>query len=1376
MLRYKIQIVMSRNNTTSILCPGEFVREDILKSKNLSVTDAAKILGVGRPAFSNFLNGNSSLSTDMAARIERAFGVPAQKLHDLQASYDAAQTKGAPANTKAYVPPFLGIVAKEIEAWAERNIAGRARFSVLLRTLVNSTGIGLTNVDFPGNDDAERPGWDGFVMASEGTPWIPEGRSGWEFGLNAKPKEKADKDYAKSINALEKSGRKEITFVFVTPTHWPGKKQWAKERKAEKHWKDVRAYDSSDLEQWLEQSVAGQTWFSNETKRASNGTRSLDQCWYDWSQATEPPLEAALFKAACKAARSRVESILTRAPTEPTIITADSTEEAVAFLAELFSERGGNLYTFRDRVIVFDSPGVFPKLAMGASNFIAVTANRDVEREFAPCCQSIHTFVIYPRNVINTEPHILLEPLSYDTFYDALKEMGYELDEINRLNNESGRSLTVLRRRVSKIPAIKTPTWATDSEIASDLAPFMLAGAWNSHNSCDQIILSHLANNDNYNDLEKRLQKYARLNDAPVWAAGTFRGVISKIDLLFAVSSTITKSELEAYFEAAQLVLSEDDPSLDLPEKDRPFANLYKKTREISRTLRDGISETLVLLSVHGNTLFQSRLGMDIEMMAILLVRDLLGNPLSSRRLEAHNYDLPTYAEAAPEEFLTIIERDLKTDNSASLELMRPANTGLFSSAPRAGLLMALEILAWPPLTLTRVAFILAKLAEVKLEDNVFNKPIESLKSIFRSWLPQTAASMEKRIAVIKLLANRFPRVAWEICIDQFGLLLQPGHYNQKPRWRNSAQGYGGRVSSEEQLRFVEEVADMTLNWNQYDQSMLCDLIERLHSLDDSRQERIWEIIKNWANTADDFDKALVREKIRVSVMSRKGIVRSKKAKTEALHPAAKVAYASLEPEDLLNKYEWLFRDTWVEESFDEVHSDIDDDEREIRIKGMRIEALYRITEEKGIEGVLTLAEKGKAATLIGTLMVSSILPSDNVVNFIIRVSDSDENSKKWTFKNLIRGAFQSLKEDKELVMLFNKLNEVLPPERLLKILEQAPFKTPTWKFIEGMGDLYQQIYWTSVRPVWERQNNEELNLIVEKLLAVKRPRAAFNCVELDIEKIRPTILFKLMDAIPEEEPQDQEEIEPLHIEEAFEVLNRSTDFSIEQMAGLELVYLDLLSPSRRRSQGNGGIPNLEKYIDQNPEFFAKVVAWVYKRSDGRTDPGELQLNNPADFHIRAKRGYKLIESLQSIPGRNKHGNIDLDLLLGWTHTVRKICADLGRQDVGDISIGKLFSEAPNGLDGVWPCESVRDVLEKIQSEKIAEGIIVGLFNLRGVHWRGEGGNQERELAAKYRNWASALEFSHPYVSSRILMQMAGGYERDAHNEDNEAGIRRRLL
>jgi addiction module HigA family antidote len=1370
---------MTKTNSPSpAQFPGDYVRETILRPKKMSVTAAAKLLGVGRPALSNFLNGNAALSGDMAARIERTFGIPAQHLLDIQATSEAARakTKGAPSNTKAYVPPFLEIRANEIENWAASNIAARTRLAVFLRTLVNSTGVGLTRVDFPGNDDAERRGWDGFVVASEGTPWVAEGQSGWEFGCDQDPKTKADGDYAKRTKATQKSDRNNITFVFVTPRRWPSKEKWKAERKSEGWWKDVRVYDASDLEQWLEQSVSAQGWFADEIQRGSKGTRSIDRCWADWANVAHPPLVGALFKTAVEGAKERIASILAKPPEKPIAIAADSTGEALAFVAELFAETG-DLATYRDRAVVFDYPGVLPKLAAGSSRFIAVAATREVERELAPFCRSIHTIVVYPRNATNADPDVVLEPLNDEAFRSALEEMGYDRDAIDRLSNESGRSLTVLRRRLSNVDAVRIPEWAAAAETSEQLIPFLFAGAWSSTNQGDQTILSLLAGDKPYPSLEKDLQVLARLNDPPVWSFASFRGVISKIDLLFAISGMITQAELETYFQVARLVLSEDDPSLDLPEKDRWTAGIFGKTREISSALRNGVSETLVLLAVHGNTLFRTRLGIDVEAMAVGLVRDLL-QPLTTRTLEAHERDLPTYAEAAPDEFLRILEEDLKAPDPASIGLMRPADTGPFSGCPRTGLLWALENLAWSPNTLARVALVLAKLAEVKIEDNWVNKPIESLNSIFRSWMPQTAANLDQRLAVMEHLADRFPNIAWNVCIEQFGHMHAVGHYSHKPRWRTDAHGFGEPITSEERQQFELKMIEMALTWKSHNRVTIGDVIERLYGLDDTQQASVWDIVRRWADTgASDVDKAWVREKIRVTVMSRRGIARNGKQRPSTLGLAAKAAYNALEPTDVLSKYEWLFRTEWIDESAEELQAeDMDFQKRDERISKARSDALREVLAERSIDGVLALAEMGKAANRIGFLMASSVLPPGAVANFILACVKPAANGDSSPRKNLIYGAMRGLNDEQTRVQLLRCVKSSLSEDDFRTVLELAPFRTSTWSLVDELSTHRQKAYWANVSPGWDGQSDDQLNEAVKRLLAAKRPRAAFSCVHFSLEKMRPSVLFRLMTEIVAsgEEPAGHYQMDPYNIEKAFELLDTSGEFSVDEMAGLEFPYIEALSQQRGSREGRG-IPNLERYVEKHPELFAQAVAWAYRRHNGGEDPEELRIDDPDLRKNRAERGYRLLESLQRIPGRNKLDEVEADQLLGWANTVRESCAQLDRQDVGDLSLGKLLSKAPEGGDGVWPSEPVRQVMEQIQSLKISHGVCTGLYNARGVVWRGEGGNQERELAAKYRGWAHALEFSYPFVASTILGAIAHTYEDEAKREDAEAGIRRRL-
>ena len=73
--------------------PGEIIREEVIHALGLSVTHAAKLIGVRRATLSDVTNGKSSVSAEMALRLEKAFGVSMDLLLKMQAGYDAAQAR-----------------------------------------------------------------------------------------------------------------------------------------------------------------------------------------------------------------------------------------------------------------------------------------------------------------------------------------------------------------------------------------------------------------------------------------------------------------------------------------------------------------------------------------------------------------------------------------------------------------------------------------------------------------------------------------------------------------------------------------------------------------------------------------------------------------------------------------------------------------------------------------------------------------------------------------------------------------------------------------------------------------------------------------------------------------------------------------------------------------------------------------------------------------------------------------------------------------------------------------------------------------------------------------------------------------------------------
>ena len=71
--------------------PGLSVRHDCLEPLGLSVTDAARRLGVSRKQLSEVVNARSGISPEMAIRLDRAFGGGADTWFRMQAAYDLAQ-------------------------------------------------------------------------------------------------------------------------------------------------------------------------------------------------------------------------------------------------------------------------------------------------------------------------------------------------------------------------------------------------------------------------------------------------------------------------------------------------------------------------------------------------------------------------------------------------------------------------------------------------------------------------------------------------------------------------------------------------------------------------------------------------------------------------------------------------------------------------------------------------------------------------------------------------------------------------------------------------------------------------------------------------------------------------------------------------------------------------------------------------------------------------------------------------------------------------------------------------------------------------------------------------------------------------------------
>lgn len=1350
-----------KDTNDSRLKVGQKIRQDIIP-EGMSVKEAARKLGVSRPTLSKLLNGRASLSPQMAERIRKTFGADVTELLTIQVS---AVTKGENPNhhnalVARNIPAFPTIKARDIERWGTTNINAQNLLPVLVRRLIQETGRELQKLDFPGYDHAQRHGVDGQVVAGTATPNVPAGRSIWEVSVEKQPTTKAGNDYRARLESLSKTDREEITFVFVTPHNWKHKGKWTAEKNCLGEWKEVRAYDASDLEQWLEITFALRIWFAERLGISTRGIRSLEACWKEWAKASDPPMTPAIFASSIRNYKQRFLDWLGAPPERPFTIAADSRLESAAFVACLLQDKDV-LSSIPTGALAIESVDALEPLAKLTDQIIAVVDNEEVERRIADAYRRHYCIVARPKNIPGEEPDIVIDPPNPDSFDKALSDMGIETHRFDLLARESGLSPTVLRRRLSRVPAIKRPPWANNPIIARKLIPMALAGTWDTGFDADCEILEKFAGNS-YDDVEIAVAELHRFEDSPIWCIGKHRGVRSKIDTLFAIASFITEGDLNKFLAIAEEAISKPHTLTEPTGNDLLSQNGFGEMSDHSAALRSSIRDTLIFLSVHGKNLFFGRWDVNIEYQISDLVKRLL-TPLTGEVLKFYNHDLPDFADAAPRVFLNILQEDLRQTESALRWLLQPVSSDLFSSPPRTGILWALERLAWRQDHFTVVVNILAELSSTKIEDNWVNTPIKSLAAIFHSWLPQTSVSVKDRITALKSLCRRHPAIGWQICIRQIDYRNDIGEFSNRPRWHPVHTM--SPLSRNEHWKFKHAVQEMAIHWPNHNVETLGDLLSSMLRMDADRQTQILDCVEKWTMTESDvIARTVIREKIADILF----LVADRPPwpHSQPLRRALDI-FEKLIPNDPFERYALLFQDP---KNYFPIAKAEDPtltrtnwwSQAHVRQK----KAITEIWSSEGIIGVLKLLSKNTPAYTLGIHAASQILTPQQAAD-TVHTCLLTETISREIIDEFLRG-FLSLLDDNMCTEAVSSLLKKGTNEDIKRILHHVSFSGRMWQLLDQMPEHVRDQWWKEANIPLREYSEFEANTLVDSLLRVGRGWHAFSALRADFNKVETSHLKRLLQNVSErvlfysDFPGDALYYLPI----AIESLGKRPDVSVSEVARLEFACIRLFNRQECK------VPHLEMQFEESPSTFIDYISLVLKRSTEVPDSVGWQVRDKNQKKALILCAHTLFRMLYRLPGQNDQGQINPDVLMRWISEVRDLATEFECIGLCDDVLGHWLSKAPaKGKDVQWPSRAICEVLESIHTDEIGTGFRIGVLNSRGgtVRRPYDGGDQERSLVVKYRRWAKACRIEFPFVSV-VLNDIAERYEGEASWQDQRAG------
>lgn len=1245
----------------------------------------------------------------------------------------------------------MRVTATHLTQWSDRRVA-QEMLPVFIRRLISATSE-IKAITMPGGDSVNIPGWDGVVDVHKGNAWVPNGLSYWELGTSNKPQVKAQGDYDKRVNELSAEKRAESIFVFVTPRRWPGKTAWQAKVRSQNVWADVLVWDADDLEAWLETSAATALWVAIQLGIAGHGIDSVENYWDHWRHQSNPTVTATALLTGRENRLKELRNYIEQRKGSITVV-ADSQSEAVAFVCAYLIEEGHSL---RAVCVTSDEGWQFVDSNSGIE-LVLVTDNQ-IGRHRSP--RSVFN-LIYPMatgdqffnfNGVDrsdsSEATVQLSRPKPDEFESALLALGVAPSDAARYTRSLGRSWTVFRRRHAISPVIQKPSWADKSNNIA-LQILTLVGAWNSDSSGDRECIAQIAN-ATYEHIESELIQLATLDDAPVLKIGSLWKAKAPLELLYLMAPRLTTALLSRFFSIAKSIFEKPDPALELEEDKRWMASIYGKVREHSGVVLDAIAASMAKLGYFSENNNDT---VNVSGYIRSFVSQLLIGASEERWLSISSY-LTNFAEAAPDEFLSAIKNSLENSDKSVLRLLTETQpSGVFGRCWHANLLWSLELLAWYPARLQKVANILAQLSLVEIKGNWGNTPFNSLKSLFRPWYPQTAASVEIRLRVVGDVVNQNPVTGWRLL-----LALTPQHHdsaspNSKPKWRDDDAGAGRGVTHSEYNQFFLTVGNMLLEKARNNAARIADLVPIIDRLDTAFRDSVITLVSGATQHCDE-DKELVRAAVRKFLSWENSFNKQGEKHDRFSADALRPVFDILAANDLIIRHAWIFSNGWIDlpDGREEDYKEADLVRAELRTK-----ASQEIYEAHGWHGIERLAKCSSDPRLLGWELVKDPFQRKDLVEWLCQWYLKRGES---TFDSLTCGVLHAVPRTEGMDFLLLCIQKLIqlkaPASAIANFLANAPQEKTLWELVEELQDDICSNFWSVVRPSYINVNGDDLIFCITKLLASKRPRTALNALGDGAANFSCELLVQMLDDLAAGHEPDGPLPQSWHLSRVFKALNLKQEAQAS-LVRLEFAYYEALQ------HDDYGTPNLIAEIWRSPEFFMELMCLAYKPSDNQQEPIAENMQGVI------QTAHSILYNGRGVPGKKSDGSIDTEVFLTWMSKVRELAKEKDRSIVTDLKIGEWLSDWPckKNLE-LWPDSVIAELLDQEDSEDIRRGFDTGVHNSRGVSSRSPyaGGDQERRIAGIFRAFALQWESSKPNVAS-LIEDIAKSYEWQAKRRDDD--------
>lgn len=1238
------------------------------------------------------------------------------------------------------------ITATQLANWADDE-KSRNLLPKLVKKLIYASKHGVKEVVIPTDEQIQEPGWDGVVTSlsddRDNETFIPNGTCLIEMGTNKNVRAKANDDYSKRCKDSLGYNPKECTYVFVTPRNWSRATTWERDKVKDGIWREVKVINATVLADWIEACPTVESWLSKEYGISINGL-DLESFWDEWSTNSEGKKLDLSFAIS---GRDKVSQELCAkiAQHHDISVICKSTEEALAFSAASLLKYGTQEQI--NRTIISYNDNTTKELVKNFKDLI-ILHNGSKISNLNPYLQEKNISIVYllpavsksigaiPTNCID------LPDVDIPSFAQALSLTLDDEHLAYQYARDTGRNITILRRRLGFDGTM--PQWSNSKDLIKLLPAFIL-GMWNEECEGDKKVLEKLTG-QNYTIYKQFLNGILHEEDSPFVKVGAEWLLKSPYDVMSLAMPYICDSGLIEILKGICKAITDD---VDTTLKDDWYKKTYHRFNlKYSYSIRRGILRTLILLSVFSD---KEELVNDVNYTISQLTRPNVDWWLTA----CHSDILSLMAEAAPYNFLKVIENDLHSDNSIIRTIFKNdfAHKSLFgNSVHYISILQALEVTAWLPNCLPIASEILLSLCNLGAKEGHVNSPFTSLKEIFNILFPHTFATTNKRVSVLKNLFYKNQHIAFKLCSELIKG-RQSGFSNYSPTlWRTFGKYQPIVPNSNEYYLLLSCCVELCCSVDNLSEAeylslldILCD--EQKPKIQDNEKKLIITTL-NKKSPQLKGNQVILKRLHRIDYFD---YVSSLKKKVQRSNWIKKLI-ETVTPEDLIGQVLWKFDHNYLEPSI----YDKDYKNRGTKIYNNRKAAFNKILKNKGLSGIKELLERTDMPNVIGQLLAGQKVPS-KYIEFVLKFS----NNKSFTCAFFRMIYYKHPK-------IFNKIitsNTYDENTKCFILSSLAVIDSKIVKYLDSFSENFRKAFWNNIDSnIYVGKEN--LDYACSNFCHEERYDVAINLIDIgnynDVSITTNTIVEALLGAFTHPNPM-LENLNPYDLEKIIKDLDSRPDAEDKDVIDIELFF------TAWRNEPIDKNSRLVKAVYSDPHFLFSMICCIYPPKHSNESCRNISLEE----ETLAIASRIIIENLKTLPFIDEKGNIDGYKLRKYVDNLYNLGIENDRKIGTAIEIGSLLGNTPINDD--FPQDEICQILQDYNDEDMLNSFRVRLYNRRGAAFRQvyDGGDQKRDLVEKIDKFIIKTEDKYYYVANEVFQVLKDELRHDATRMDNHAELER---